>query len=372
MTDNLFFALLRAGLWGGPGIDDIPVEVDWKPVFALAKEQTVVGLISDGVTAFRRSGVSLPMDSKVTERFMVQTVAIEMANARLNGVVARLAGVFKENGITYCLVKGQGTAQNYPCPAHRSPGDIDFLLDDRNYRLAVEVLSSKADKLFPESPRNKHLGMLLDGGVDVELHGTIRAGFGKKYDLAADSMQDKMFRDSDFRLWNCLGIDVPLPSVDFDAVFIFAHFIQHFYHGGLGLRQICDWAMHLHRFASEIDWDLVKSHLKALGMEREWKAFGYLAVNSLGLPESEMPFYDGTYARHADRIWNSMALSGNFGKKMNEGRNVESEPYLLRKSRSLIGHFRWIPRHFALSPHNTIRALSFTLAQGVSAAFKGL
>ena len=96
--------------------------------------------------------------------------------------------------------------------------------------------------------------------MDVELHGTARASFGKTVNDVIDSMQEELFREKDFRFWECLGTNVALPSVKFDSVFIFTHFIQHFYHSGLGL------------------------------------------------PKEEMPFYDPQFAKYSDMIWASMKL----------------------------------------------------------------
>lgn len=370
-TDEVFFTVLRAGLWGVADKAQDLSSFDWKEVLMLAKEQTVPGIVTDGFSAMKSSGTSVSIDSKSAEWLMLQTIGAERANARLNALVAETCALFKRDGVDYRLLKGQGTALNYPHPEHRSPGDIDYLLDDENYSRASALLSPKATELCPEDAHKKHFGMFFPGGLEIELHGTARAGFGRRFDDVIDSMQAEMFAGKDFRSWDCLGTEVLLPSVNFDAVFIFTHFVQHFYHGGLGLRQICDWTMHLHRFAKEIDRDWVLHRLRALDMLNEWKAFGYLAVNSLGLPEDEMPFYDPRCARHAGRIWASMKHSGNFGRKMTKGRDIKSEPYLLRKVRSLCGHLVWMPRHFPISPRNTIRALRGTLVSGFSAVLKG-
>lgn len=47
--DDLFFDLLRSGLWDKAGTVADYSSVDWKALIRLAREQTVVGLISDGV-----------------------------------------------------------------------------------------------------------------------------------------------------------------------------------------------------------------------------------------------------------------------------------------------------------------------------------
>ena len=49
-TEAQFFSLLRSGLWGS----DVDAglfcgEVDWKEIFTLARDQTVIGLVADGL-----------------------------------------------------------------------------------------------------------------------------------------------------------------------------------------------------------------------------------------------------------------------------------------------------------------------------------
>ena len=62
---NVFFALLRAGLWG----DERPVQefkgsivqdsVDWDEVYRLAQEQSVQGLVLQGIEELRAKNVEL-------------------------------------------------------------------------------------------------------------------------------------------------------------------------------------------------------------------------------------------------------------------------------------------------------------------------
>lgn len=56
--DDLFFDLLRSGLWDKAGTVADYSSVDWKALIRLAREQTVVGLISDG--GFRAEALRRP------------------------------------------------------------------------------------------------------------------------------------------------------------------------------------------------------------------------------------------------------------------------------------------------------------------------
>ena len=43
------------------------------------------------------------------------------------------------------------------------------------------------------------------------------------------------------------GYDIPVPPLEFDVLFIFLHMYKHFVLEGVGLRQLCDWAIVLDR-----------------------------------------------------------------------------------------------------------------------------
>ena len=88
------------------------------------------------------------------------------------------------------------------------------------------------------------------------------------------------------REWKNDGADVPLPSPDNDVIIVFTHFLQHFFVGGVGLRQICDWCRLLWTYRSEIDAAKLEGRLREMGIVSEWKAFGAFAVEYLGLPLS--------------------------------------------------------------------------------------
>lgn len=368
-TDDVFFALLRAGLWGKTDCESFS-GVDWNAVYGLASEQTVSGLLADGISVMKHKDPSMVLPADVQNRFMRAVMGGEMRNRQMNATLSHICKVLSEKKIKAVLLKGQGVALDYLQPMRRMPGDIDFLLDDDGYAAARSLLGPKAGKLEQEDVGRKHLGMWF-GDVELELHGTLKVGFGKEVDRIMENLRKDLFARNDFRVWNLGGADVLLPSPDFDAVFIFMHFIQHFYHGGIGLRQICDWIMHLHKFSGELDLSLLEHRLDVLKMENEWHVFGWMAVNLLGLPEKEMPFYDRSCGPLATKVWNSMVMAGNFGKKLSAGRNLSEEKYIWRKTKSFFGHVMWLSRHMEVSAHNTFRAFMFMLSSGLSSTAKG-
>ena len=48
-SEKEFLALLKAGLWGSePDVSMFGKDTDWDMVYQLTKEQTVVGIVTDG------------------------------------------------------------------------------------------------------------------------------------------------------------------------------------------------------------------------------------------------------------------------------------------------------------------------------------
>ena len=67
---------------------------------------------------------------------------------------------------------------------------------------------------------------------------------------------------------------------------------------------------------------------------RPWQVFGAIAVRKLGLPESEMPFFDPKAERHIRKVIGLIMKEGNFGHEREEI-NVRPSNYLVWKAKSL-------------------------------------
>ena len=133
-TQKSFLELVKAGLWGnGNPIIRIDETTDWQEVYRLASEQSVLGLVLDGL---EHSEMKPP--KVVLLQWIGEVQMIEQRNKAMNAFVAEAIGALREQDIYALLVKGQGIAQCYEKPLWRSSGDIDLLLSDSNYDKAKE------------------------------------------------------------------------------------------------------------------------------------------------------------------------------------------------------------------------------------------
>lgn len=356
-----FFALLRAGLWSKE-IRLLPFGmVDFTRLLDIAQEQSVVGLIA--------AGIEQVSDTKVAKKdvlqFVGQSLQLEKKNIAMNSFIESLVDKLRNAGVYMLLVKGQGIAQTYEKPLWRSCGDIDLFLDRENYKKALDVLSPMALSIDEENPVSLHIGMTIEPWV-VELHGTLRSGIGKRIDREIDAIQEATFMEGRVRVWKNGETDVYLPSPDNDVIFVFTHILQHFFKGGIGLRQVCDWCRLLWTYRSEIDRWLLYDRIRKMGILTEWESFAALAVDRLGMPGEAMPLYSSKrkWSRKAERVLSFMMETGNFGHNRNRS-YYEKYPVFVYKAISLWRNTSDSLRHFMIFPKDAARVWFIRLKEGV-------
>lgn len=364
---DAFFDLLRSGLWEHPVKLLECGNVDFIALYELADEQSVVGLIA--------AGLEHVVDRKVTKpeavSFLKKVFSLESRNASMNAFIEKKVLEMRRRGIYSLLVKGQGIAQCYERPLWRSSGDIDFFFDEENYAKAKSFFSKEAEISEPEGVFIKHLAMTVDSWT-VELHGTLRSGLSARVDREIDLIQADTFMNGHVRTWRIGDTDVFIPSPDNDVVFIFTHFLKHFYKGGIGLRQVCDWCRLLWIYRGTIDSTLLEGRLKKMRLMSEWKAFAAFAVDTLGMPVDAMPLHDSDcrWSRKASRIQSFILEVGNFGYNRDMS-YYQKYPYLVRKMISFGRRCGDLFRHMRIFPLDSLRFFPSIVFQGVRSAVRG-
>ena len=303
--------------------------------------------------------------------FVGNALQLERRNLAMNHFIGGLVERMREVGIFAVLVKGQGVAQCYERPLWRACGDVDFTLDEENYEKAKRFLIPLAASVDHEELYDKHQGMSIDGWT-VELHGNLRCGLSSRMDRVIDEVQEGVFAGGDARSWRNGETEVFLPGADADVIFVFTHFLKHFYKGGIGLRQICDWCRLLWTFRDTLDVGLLEARLRAMGVMSEWRAFGAFAVEYLGMPVAAMPLYstEAKWKRKAERICAFVLEVGNFGHNRDLS-YISKRPYLVRKVISMGWRIADACRHVRIFPLDSVRFLPRIVVNGVRGAMRG-
>ena len=363
---NVFFELIKAGLWE----KDVQLsrfgDIDLKKIYRIAEEQSVLGLIAAGLEHV--SDVKLPKEEAL--QLVGQAIQLEQRNKAMNAFVERFIEDLRKAGIYTLLVKGQGIAKCYEHPLWRSCGDIDLFLSDENYEKAKSYLTPLASSVEPEAAFKKHLGLYIDGYL-IELHGYLRGGLSFKVDKELDDIQYDTFHNGSIRSIFIGNTQVFLLSIENDIIYVFSHILDHFYKGGIGLRQVCDWSRLVWTYCETLNVRLLESRLRKMGLLTEWKAFGSFAVEYLGIPADVMPYYNSgqKWKRKAEKICSFVMEVGNFGHSRDN--SYYNKPFIIRKTLSFGRRCGDLMRHARIFPMDSLRFIPCIMFNGLKAAFKG-
>lgn len=336
-----FFALLRAGLWGSPVSEKLfAPDIDWRSICHLAKKQSVAGVVADGMNLLPPS---LKVDNTMLSEWVSCVLNIEESNKKINEEVCRQAGMFEGNGFPFILLKGQGCASNYPAPLHRQPGDIDVYVGKDKSEEIKHFLISRGNRITYE---NRIHFCYKAQVTSVECHKLA-------HHFYCPWLNKAFQRDAEHELLNekpdsfiCNGKRIAIPNPTFNAFYVFIHFFEHFYHEGVGLRQICDWALLLKAYEAEISWDKVYKFVRDVHAMRAWKTFYAIAKKLLGLQlkaetEAHPLFAKPARQRDVRFVVNDILTVGNMGKygaeakasRMKKYHTFTIHPYVYRVAR---------------------------------------
>ena len=349
-----FLELLRAGLWGVAADPEIfkPDSVDWKAVLRIAKEQTMLVVVADGIETLPKE---LWPAKEAMMKLAMMRIKTEQAHRLLNSTIAQIVNALEAEGVHSVLLKGQGIAQNYRRPDSRTCGDIDLYTGLGGYQRAYEIIEAlhegRPHKEAAECTHHLHTDL---NGVEVEIHRQTSFIHGKRMDAnfqkwTVESLDGKF---GELESWDNGGTAVGLAPATYNAFFILHHAVRHMTTEGVGFRQICDWVMLLHKCHAQVDAEVLGRKLEELRMTRIWQEFGRLAVNFLGLPVEELLLAPKDIAptRRTHLLLRHIFISGNFGRFDANGRDHSEVPYLVRKWRSFTFQSKRLAKLFRLFP----------------------
>ena len=365
---DLFFNILKSALWG---LDDrldasSLSRDDVMAALRIAKAQTVLGMVANEV--MQTSSLSCLLneaDKAGLKRFVMSNLTTgQMLNNALINIVLEL----RKYGIEPVLLKGQGVAKYYSMPELRQCGDIDVYVGQDNFAKACEVIGemSSPEDHQGDIPSLKHFHTRI-GHAFIEIHRYTDVYWPKRYDRVYQKISDAGMH-SDLVPLDFAGVPVMSPSVDFNVFFIFNHFWHHFIADGVGLRQLCDWVRLMHANHGKINLDYLSDVLGKMRLMKEWQVFGYIAVNTLGLPADEMPFYEPKYKKTAEKVLELIMLEGNFGM---ENRKDYKRPkgYVAGKWYSFKRRFGRNLRVLSIFPMESLRHITKVFICGIGVMF---
>lgn len=306
MDSNLFFELLQLSFGNRETLSRVPTSKEWYAIYEESERQSIIGIMLKGLE-------SLPQDQKPPKDLLLHWIGlgqmVEQHGKLVNEGVVSIKRLFETRKIQYIVVKGQAVASYYSEPLRRQPGDVDYYCDKANFDKSIKVVQECWGVEPKQGGSNKHVHYEKNG-VTFEGHFLLTTLYNKKKDAYWDKIlvEDegaKVVIDNDV---------VRTLSPTLHVLFIFLHLFHHLLELGVGLRQFCDMAVMLHHCHSEIDFETLRKHLNAFGLEKAYRACGSLLVYNLGLTEHELGYVLTANDRlYGDRMLDIVMYRGNMG-----------------------------------------------------------
>jgi hypothetical protein len=280
---------------------DMPKNVDWEAVYNELCNQGVIGLTNDIVTE-----LDLPeaVGNKWRASLLWQTQRYLTICQEQNELVEAL----NNNNIDFIILKGTAAAVYYPNPEYRQMGDIDIIVDTKDFERTRQVLEGLQYKVSEDMKR--HISY-KNSSVEVELH-RIYAEMNNT-DIS-NKINQQIFSSLHNPQW------ISLPDTTFPALSdlengltLLLHLNQHM-EKGIGLRQVIDWLMFVNEKLDDDLWnESFGKCAKEIGLDTLAITVTYMGQMFIGLPKKKLNWCKGADKRLCTELMDYIFRSGNLG-----------------------------------------------------------
>ncbi|MDE6000109.1 MAG: nucleotidyltransferase family protein [Bacteroidaceae bacterium] len=274
--EEVFFDLLRIAIGRSRNLSTIPTDEEWRCLYDTARKQSLLGVLFHGI---QRSGMRL--DKDLLLKWFLASEQIRQCNQKANKAAVELTQFFRDNGFRTCILKGQGNTLNYPESYIRTSGDIDVWVEGG----CEKVLDWVRERVGNLKFCYHHIEFKKIGGVEVEVH--YRPSFmnnlihNRRMQRWFERVADEQFRH-EVELPDGVG-KVCVPTNAFNRIYQMAHISNHFFHEGIGFRQMLDYYFVLRQGFTEEERVRDARLLKHFGLYKMASAVMYVLQETLGM-----------------------------------------------------------------------------------------
>ena len=301
MEVRLFFEFLQVAIGNRESLSRELSDNEWQDIFRLLKEHALLGVGFSAVERLHAKGVVCPPGLRM--KWFALVVQIERRNEQLNGLCKKVTEQYEHDGLSTCILKGQGNILNYPkeLGRRRQSGDIDVWAvhfeneecrmkkqrsaaegkaneecTEEDGGIAIAVQTGKNEVEYVEYHGHKaireyvmmqyrlkgidahpkacyhHIDAPDMDGIEVEVH--YRPTFCRSF-IRNRRMQKWFDTFASECMSNRTSEGFAVPTASFNVVYQMAHLFEHYFEGGIGLRQMMDYHFTLKAWQEEImEW----------------------------------------------------------------------------------------------------------------------
>ena len=332
MNDDSFYAylhLMSCALYGHTATE---VRADeWQAALAWARQQRTEGLLYEAAS---HADAAYRPPRKWLLDLYAYVVRVEQMNKKIETLIAELFTTYESLGARPVLLKGHGVALNYAHPHWRTPGDIDVFLPE-GFDAADRWARTNGTGVTDYGPTiSKHVEFHWKG-ICVENHFLLSMFYHPRLNRRLQAaFAEGLDCEPPLRAtFAGKTVDMLPPTVG--LLHLLTHFAYHIVNEGIGLRQLCDILMYVHRRRNAIDGARLDRWIDALRLRHLTDAIATAAVTRFHAPHEDIPFRWKKDRQRADILLRLMQESGNYGQNFTANA-LEQRYFRLRKLRLLL------------------------------------
>lgn len=241
---RLFAKLLSACVFGNGKIEETE-NINWDFVFSCAVKNDVLPLL---LPAFRQNGGMKAENLAAVEKRASRDAYKE---TKKESYATKLLNALKAENITVVVLKGLAYKSLYPYPELRKMSDLDLLVPEGSLEKVYEIAKNVGNVTDDKEVHHFTIGSTLNVETAVNLYPDRANSLFDEYlindEISSDAFCKFSFYDDEFYTL----------SPTHNLLYCAYHMFKHFVFGGVGARQMCDFALLISEFKGEIDWRYV-------------------------------------------------------------------------------------------------------------------
>lgn len=286
------------------------MEINFEKIYELSSQHQVKPLVYTQIYHFS----SIPNDFK--NFWKRDTLINSSIQAIKTNCFLKLYQKFLENDLHILVVKGIICRELYPNPDLRTSNDEDLYVQKNEYEQACKIILENG---FQEVEKSDDVTTFIHptNGCSLELHTSLFNEDSKAY----GQFQKKFNSSFEYtKIHTIQNIHIYSLNCDYHMLFLFFHFIKHFLHGGVGIRQILDIIQYAEKYSNEIHWKEIYETLENEHYLKLIENVYAIAINYLGFDVNKIEMPQGFDIKECDYelLLNDIIEAGIFGKSTEE------------------------------------------------------
>ncbi len=285
----------------------LPDDTDWQEIFEEANSQAIAPIIYQGLFDGQ---YKIPDD--IRRRWKKIVINQVHFNEQLLFKQDEIIRLLKKADISYAILKGAGVSAFYPKPELRISGDIDLLFEPSECMRVVDLLCENG---FSSEKTNTQVHEVAKkNNIRIEPHYMVAempdTDTGRKmklfFDDALDHTETAFINNYTFSVL----------SAKHQAAALLLHMARHISHEGIGLKQLCDWAVFIHKRTDHLFWTgEIQPVLSEFGLLQAAKIITKTCAEYLGLPRDQCGWCMDIDSRICGQLMDFVLQSGHMGRK---------------------------------------------------------